>query len=535
MEEIKNFLYPLSPPTRVRTRPLEVLCVGPSRSGTWSLRAALLHLGYDHTYHGFDVVTNPPDDKAWYLLHRQRLKYAASQPRSKGLAISSTDFDQVVGHCAALTDHAAAVFAPELIAAYPKAKVILNVRRDVRAWHNSVMNTIVVHSRDWGFWFKSFFHTELFWAQEGYYRGTLKWFYRGDFQHNSIDVLIKHCERVRSLVPKDQLLEWDVEDGWEPLCKFLGKEVPDIPFPKTNDSTSFFKKCEECYEARVLKATPNVTDWLLWLIPKPFVQLAPQTWLINISHRLKNERKINDSKRGDPVVRISYNMVVKYGTGVSPGEAATQEYASQHVDPNIVRVPRVYRYFQHHDPSDTKPKGYLFMEYIPGQNLKTLNNIDSNSEITKKLTKIIAHLGQIKGGGVPGPVGGGIPRGYLWGDNGAKMEFGSLEDMNAWVNKRIELLEEAVDLTPHSLSLCHMDLCRRNIILMEDRSICLLDWGHAGFFPRFYEIAAIKCSNDHYSMSLFEATTKTIALTEEELRCMDLVIKARDASLRWSL
>lgn len=39
---------------------------------------------------------------------------------------------------------------------------------------------------------------------------------------------------VRGLVPKDQLLEWKVEDGWEPLCKFLGKPIPDEPFPHTN-------------------------------------------------------------------------------------------------------------------------------------------------------------------------------------------------------------------------------------------------------------------------------------------------------------
>jgi len=36
---------------------------------------------------------------------------------------------------------------------------------------------------------------------------------------------------IRGLVPKDRLLEWSVEDGWEPLCKFLGKDVPKEAFP----------------------------------------------------------------------------------------------------------------------------------------------------------------------------------------------------------------------------------------------------------------------------------------------------------------
>lgn len=39
---------------------------------------------------------------------------------------------------------------------------------------------------------------------------------------------------IRGLVPKERLLEWCVEDGWEPLCEFLGKPVPDEPFPHVN-------------------------------------------------------------------------------------------------------------------------------------------------------------------------------------------------------------------------------------------------------------------------------------------------------------
>jgi hypothetical protein len=31
----------------------------------------------------------------------------------------------------------------------------------------------------------------------------------------------------------------DVEEGWEPLCKFLGVAVPDAPFPKTNSTREF--------------------------------------------------------------------------------------------------------------------------------------------------------------------------------------------------------------------------------------------------------------------------------------------------------
>ena len=34
--------------------------------------------------------------------------------------------------------------------------------------------------------------------------------------------------------PKDKLLVFDVKQGWEPLCKFLNKDVPAKPFPHKN-------------------------------------------------------------------------------------------------------------------------------------------------------------------------------------------------------------------------------------------------------------------------------------------------------------
>ncbi len=45
---------------------------------------------------------------------------------------------------------------------------------------------------------------------------------------------------VRDLVPKERLLEWDVKEGWEPLCKFLGKKVPEgVIFPRANEKVAW--------------------------------------------------------------------------------------------------------------------------------------------------------------------------------------------------------------------------------------------------------------------------------------------------------
>ena len=40
------------------------------------------------------------------------------------------------------------------------------------------------------------------------------------------------------IVPSDQLLLFDMSDGWKPLCKFLGESVPDVDFPHRNKGAS---------------------------------------------------------------------------------------------------------------------------------------------------------------------------------------------------------------------------------------------------------------------------------------------------------
>ena len=39
-------------------------------------------------------------------------------------------------------------------------------------------------------------------------------------------------------VPKEKLLVYEVKEGWEPLCNFLGLPKPDIPFPHANETAA---------------------------------------------------------------------------------------------------------------------------------------------------------------------------------------------------------------------------------------------------------------------------------------------------------
>jgi Sulfotransferase domain len=50
---------------------------------------------------------------------------------------------------------------------------------------------------------------------------------------------VRHNQHVMDRVPEDQLLVFNVKEGWEPLCQFLGKPVPiNKPFPHVKINTS---------------------------------------------------------------------------------------------------------------------------------------------------------------------------------------------------------------------------------------------------------------------------------------------------------
>lgn len=85
-------------------------------------------------------------------------------------------------------------------------------------------------------------------AFETYRQMTLKMWdaqWDGDFVKNGKRMFHEHHSLMKELVPKENILEWRVQDGWEPLCRFLGDPVPDEAFPKTNDTEAARTKIQE--------------------------------------------------------------------------------------------------------------------------------------------------------------------------------------------------------------------------------------------------------------------------------------------------
>ena len=65
------------------------------------------------------------------------------------------------------------------------------------------------------------------------------------------------------MVPKERLLEYRLGDDWEPLCRFLGKEVPEKPFPRINETAEFAERIQIVMKLAMRRAVWNAAPWIV--------------------------------------------------------------------------------------------------------------------------------------------------------------------------------------------------------------------------------------------------------------------------------
>ena len=57
---------------------------------------------------------------------------------------------------------------------------------------------------------------------------------------NVIGAYRRNNRRVREEIPAGRLLVFEVAQGWDPLCRFLGVPVPASDFPRSNHRDEFW-------------------------------------------------------------------------------------------------------------------------------------------------------------------------------------------------------------------------------------------------------------------------------------------------------
>lgn len=201
---------------------LKVVGTGFGRTGTNSLKLALEQLGLGPCHHMFEVRDNPDLLPYWQAAARGEIP----------------DWEAVFDNYTACVDWPSARFWREIAAFYPDAKVLHSVRPE-ESWIKSVHATIYPSMRDRGKVEPGNRRDRLDMAHEIVVEQTFDG--RLDDRAHATVVFRAHTAEVCRTIAPDRLLVYDVAEGWEPLCAFLGVAVPDTPFPHTNTTVEFQK------------------------------------------------------------------------------------------------------------------------------------------------------------------------------------------------------------------------------------------------------------------------------------------------------
>lgn len=201
---------------------LEVIGPGFGRTGTLSTKHALEMLGFGPCHHMEEVLQHPEQVPHW-------------QAVAAGRAV---DWREVFRGYRAQVDWPGAYAWRELAAAYPEAKVVFTVRPE-ESWWNSFSSTIGAlanapertmappHVKEMMDAAYTMIEDKTFGAPCADREAALAAYRR-------------HIDDVKAEIPAERLLVFDVAQGWEPLCRFLDRPVPEAAFPRTNATDDFW-------------------------------------------------------------------------------------------------------------------------------------------------------------------------------------------------------------------------------------------------------------------------------------------------------
>ncbi|KAF2028302.1 hypothetical protein EK21DRAFT_101906 [Setomelanomma holmii] len=235
--------------THARKKPMRILVLGMCRTGTTTMSIALRKLGY--TPHQMrEVLVNPTELALWQEAINVTLLSAQDRPLAqRNMApYGWPEFDKLLADYDVVMDLPGCVFAKELVDAYPDAKVILTTR-NYDDWEESMKNSIWCLCTWRLFALARYFDisqmaplTHLIHSVFRVHNGST---YGGPVSKAAYE---KHYATVRSLVPKGRLLELDPDTSdWEPLCKFLDREIPKESFPKMAEEKSMRVNLENAW------------------------------------------------------------------------------------------------------------------------------------------------------------------------------------------------------------------------------------------------------------------------------------------------
>ncbi|KGO57992.1 hypothetical protein PEX1_023020 [Penicillium expansum] len=236
---------------------LLVIGAGLPRTATSSLQAALEELNLTPCLHMAQIIP-----------HTSRQELLIATTHIKDTATRQKQLHTLVSGYAAVCDMPAIFFLSDLMDMYPDARVILTTRPNAETWAESCRESL-------GFFFTRWFAVlGLLWGTERlWYRlnmRILEWCrerFGAEEDIFSLGLYERYNEFVREVVRErgKELLEFKAENGWGPLCAFLGREVPGTDFPRVNERKTFaFIKRVLVLKGVVSWMVLGGSAWLAW-------------------------------------------------------------------------------------------------------------------------------------------------------------------------------------------------------------------------------------------------------------------------------
>jgi hypothetical protein len=202
---------------------LEVIGAGFGRTATLSLKAALEQLGFGPCYHQYELVEHPEHAASWA---------AANAGDIDALGVPLREYRSTV-------DWPGCSFWRELSEMFPNAQVVLSVRPPER-WYASFRDTVgavlvLNRTREVSAVFAPVLEMNDQVIRERCFGPD----YDVNDKERVIAAYEAHNAAVRAGIAPERLLEFDVADGWRPLCTFLDVPAPTDKFPNINDREQF--------------------------------------------------------------------------------------------------------------------------------------------------------------------------------------------------------------------------------------------------------------------------------------------------------
>jgi hypothetical protein len=193
---------------------LKVVGSGLGRTGTKSMQTALNMLGFGPCHHMVEVFQHPESMQLW-------IDAAEGRP----------DWDAIFKDYHSMVDYPGAAHWRAIADYYPDAKVLHTVR-DPDQWFESTQATIFSP------------RSPATAPQEGV-PGRFFASFMGPFREHlhdrafMTDHFRRHTEEVKAAIAPERLLIYEVGEGWNRLCAFLGVPVPAEPYPSENSREQF--------------------------------------------------------------------------------------------------------------------------------------------------------------------------------------------------------------------------------------------------------------------------------------------------------